>query len=67
MSTPVIQKAPGQVAEQKSPSDTIPYILAIFFGASAAWVDVKVGDLLLTATIVVASCILLGFMRPRRP
>ncbi len=37
------------------------------FGIAAAWVDVKVGDLLLTATIVVASCMLLGFLRPRMP
>ena len=51
----------------KSGSDIPHYLFAIFFGAAAAWVDVKVGDLLLTATIVVASCMLLGFLRPRKP
>jgi hypothetical protein len=52
---------------QKSGSDIPHYLFAILCGASAAWVDVKVGDLLLTATIVVASCMLLGFLRPRQP
>lgn len=54
-------------SSQKSGSDIPHYLFAIFFGAAAAWVDVKVGDLLLTATIVVASCMLLGFLRPRKP
>jgi hypothetical protein len=51
----------------KTPRDTFHYLFAIFCGTAAAWVDVKVGDLLLTATIVVASCMLLGFLRPRKP
>jgi len=53
--------------ERKSGSDAFYYGLAIFFGTAAAWVDIKVGDLLLTAMIVVAACILLGFLRPRKP
>ena len=53
--------------DQKSGRDIVHYFFAILFGAAAAWVDVKVGDLLLTATIVVASCMLLGFLRPRKP
>ena len=53
--------------ERKLAGDTFHYLFAILFGAAAAWVDVKVGDLLLTATIVVASCMLLGFLRPRKP
>jgi hypothetical protein len=55
------------VADQKPASDTFHYLFAIFSGAAAAWVDLKVGDLLLTAYIVVASCMLLGFLRPRKP
>jgi hypothetical protein len=53
--------------ERASAGDTFHYIFATLCGLAAAWVDVKVGDLLLTATIVVASCMLLGFLRPRRP
>lgn len=52
---------------RETAGDAFHYIFAIFCGAAAAWVDIKVGDLLLTATIVVASCMLLGFLRPRRP
>lgn len=55
------------VSNQKPASDTFHYLFAICSGAAAAWVDVKVGDLLLTACIVVASCMLLGFLRPRKP
>jgi hypothetical protein len=55
------------VSDQKPASDTFHYVFAILSGAAAAWVDVKVGDLLLTAYIVVASCMLLGFLRPRKP
>jgi len=36
-------------------------------GALAGWVDIKVGDLLLTAMLVLASCMILGFVRPGRP
>ena len=37
------------------------------FGGLAGWVDVKVGDLLFTALLVLAPCILLGALRPDRP
>jgi len=36
-------------------------------GVLAAWLDIKVGDLLLTAMVVLAANMLLGFMSPRRP
>ena len=54
----------------KSSSDIVQYVLAVVFGAAAAWLDVEVGadeHILLTALVVTASCMLLGFMRPRRP
>lgn len=67
-STPEVCAAQNEAAAaQKPASDIVPYIIATLLGMAAAWVDVKVGDLLLTATIVVASCIVLGFWRPRRP
>jgi hypothetical protein len=43
------------------------YILAVLFGVFAGWVDLKVGDLLFTALLVVAPCMLLGALRPQRP
>lgn len=33
----------------------------------AGWLDIKVGDLLLTAVVVLAACMLLGFLRPQQP
>jgi len=53
--------------EQQSGRDTVQYILALGLGFLAGWVDIKVGDLLFTAMIVLASCMLLGFVRPHRP
>ena len=53
--------------EGTSGGDFFYYLLAAFCGALAGWVDIKVGDLLFTAMIVLAACMLLGFMRPRKP
>ena len=36
-------------------------------GALAGWVNIKVGDLLLTAMVVLAACMLLGILSPRKP
>jgi hypothetical protein len=43
------------------------YLLAALLGLSAGILDVKVGDLLLTALFVLASTMLLGALRPERP
>ena len=43
------------------------YAFAVFAGMFAGWVDLKVGDLLLTALVVLAPCMMLGVMRPHRP
>jgi hypothetical protein len=32
----------------------------------AGWIDIKVGDLLFTALLVLAPCMILGVMRPHR-
>jgi hypothetical protein len=53
--------------EGQSGHDTLHYVLAILFGVLAGWADIKVGDLLFTAMIVLAACIVLGFLRPSRP
>ncbi len=43
------------------------YLLAALCGIGAGWADVKIDDLLFTALLVLASCMLLGLLRPRWP
>ncbi len=47
--------------------DVFYCLLAIVLGIGAGILDVKVGDLLLTALFVLASTMLLGALRPERP
>ena len=54
-------------SESQAQSDLPFYVLAVLFGAAAGAVSVQIGDLLFTALLVVASCMLLGVVRPRRP
>ena len=44
-----------------------PYVLGAVLGICAGILDVKAGDLLLTALFVLASTMLLGALRPDRP
>jgi hypothetical protein len=55
------------VAAATPRSDVFFYILAVLLGFFAGWVDLKVADLLFTALLVVAPCMLLGILRPERP
>ena len=48
-------------------SDAPFYLLAALAGMATGWVDVVVNDLLFTALLVLASCMLLGLLRPRWP
>ena len=57
----------GIIPEGPSGGGLFYYLLAIACGVFGGWVDIKVGDLLFTAMIVLASCMLLGFISPRRP
>jgi hypothetical protein len=57
----------GILPEGQSGSGSFHYVLAVLLGLLAGWVDIKFGDLLFTAMIVLAACILLGYMRPNRP
>ncbi len=57
----------GILPERKSGGDGLYYLLAAASGAAAGWLDIKVGDLLLTAMAVLAANMLLGFLSPRRP
>ena len=47
--------------------DALYYCLALVMGAVTGWADIRVGDLLFTAMLVLASCMLLGFLRPHKP
>jgi hypothetical protein len=53
--------------EKKSDGDGFYYLLAVMLGVLAGWVNIKVGDLLLTAMVVLAACMLLGILSPRKP
>jgi hypothetical protein len=48
-------------------NDTLNYVLGSVLGICAGILDVKVGDLLLTALFVLVSTMLLGGLRPERP
>ena len=43
------------------------YWLAALAGIGTGWADVTVNDLLFTALLVLAACMLLGLLRPRSP
>ena len=61
---------PGSTNPDSAPrarSDAPLYALAALAGIATAWADVAVNDLLLTALLVLAGCLALGMMRPRRP
>ncbi len=60
----------GQVLPDDGPRgerDIGFYVFAGVAGVFAGWTDVKVGDLLFTALLVLAPCMLLGVMRPAKP
>jgi hypothetical protein len=58
----------GQILpEKQSGGDSFYYLLAVLSGVLAAWLDIKVGDLLLTAMVVLVANMLLGFLSPRKP
>jgi energy-converting hydrogenase Eha subunit A len=48
-------------------SDRGIYLLGVGLGVCAGFLDVKIGDLLLTALFVLAASMLLGALRPQRP
>lgn len=48
-------------------SDAGIYLLASILGLCAGVLDLKIGDLLLTALFVLASTMLLGALRPTKP
>jgi hypothetical protein len=60
----------GQVLPEDGPRgehDIGFYVFAGAAGVFAGWADIKVGDLLFTALLVLAPCMILGVMRPVKP
>jgi RsiW-degrading membrane proteinase PrsW (M82 family) len=57
----------GILPKGQSGGDSFCYLLAAMSGVLAGWLDIKVGDLLLTAMVVLAANMLLGFISPHRP
>jgi hypothetical protein len=60
----------GRVLHEEDPhgiADLGFYAAATIAGAFAGWVDIKVGDLLLTALLVLAPCMIFGMWRPAKP
>jgi hypothetical protein len=62
-----MNQASSEISERKHGGDVLYYLLAALAGALAGWLDIKVGDLLLTAMAVLSANMLLGFLSPRRP
>lgn len=56
-----------ETAGSAARSDAWFYVLAALCGIATGAADVVVNDLLFTALLVLAACILLGILRPRWP
>jgi len=48
-------------------NDVLYYLLAALCGVGAGWADVALDDLLFTALLVLAACMMMGMLRPRWP
>ena len=60
----------GRVLPDEGPrrfADLGFYVAAAIAGGFAGWVDIKAGDLLLTALLVLTPCMILGAWRPAKP
>jgi ABC-type multidrug transport system permease subunit len=57
----------SETVSPQTNSDVPYYVLAALEGMGTGWVDVTVNDLLFTALLVLAACMLLGLLRPRWP
>ncbi|MGA8270049.1 MAG: hypothetical protein WB919_00710 [Candidatus Sulfotelmatobacter sp.] len=56
-----------ETASPRAGNDAPFYVLAALAGVGTGWVDLIVDDLLFTALLVLAACMLLGLLRPRWP
>ena len=59
--------AETMIEKASNSGDVGTYILGTILGICAGILDVKIGDLLLTALFVLVSAMLLGALRPQKP
>lgn len=62
-----MESPPAETSSIKKSSDRFYYLAAALSGAFAGWIDIRVGDLLLTAMVVLVANMTLGLLRPRQP
>jgi hypothetical protein len=62
-----METPPAEISSRKKSSDWFYCLAAAASGAFAGWIDIRVGDLLLTAMVVLVANMTLGLLRPRRP
>ena len=55
------------IASPPAKTDAPFYLLGALAGVAIGWADVVINDLLFTALLVLAACMLLGLLRPRWP
>jgi hypothetical protein len=55
-----------KVMHNGNKSSVLPYILGFIFGIGAGIADVRVGDLLVTAILVMLATLVLGLLQPER-
>jgi hypothetical protein len=57
----------GRATRTVSKNEIFVYIFGVILGLCAGFLDLKFGDLLLTALLVLAATMLLGVLSPQRP
>jgi hypothetical protein len=57
----------SELPDERPSNDLWVYALAGLCGIATGWADVAANDLLFTALLVLAACMLLGALRPRWP
>ena len=58
---------PSPAPRPTAGSDASFYLVAALAGVGTGWADVAINDLLFTALLVLAACMVLGLLRPRWP
>lgn len=59
---------PSVSMDPESRTNDLPfYILGTILGLASGYLDIRIGDLLLTALLVLASSMVLGILRPKKP
>jgi ABC-type multidrug transport system permease subunit len=57
----------NHISRQQRRIDVPFYVVAALAGIATGWADVAINDLLFTALLALAGCMLLGTLRPRSP